>query len=228
MLQRVLDPARWDLELIAPGTLTAELLDRVDERRPAAVCIAAIPPGGLAHTRYLCKRLRSRFPELKILVGRWGALDITTTDPVREDATGQAPAASKRPPTGPPRAQGGRRRVGAAAPKEAVTDPMVASLKEAGADLVAAKLLETRQQLASLMPVLAQGRDGHGRDGSRGQRIGGPRPARRPRRGPGGGGRRRDSLSLVEPPGRDSIPRDAIPHIHTCTSSSRSSRRAWP
>ena len=50
MLQRVLDPARWNLELIAPGTLTAELLDLVDERRPAAVCIAAIPPGGLAHT----------------------------------------------------------------------------------------------------------------------------------------------------------------------------------
>ena len=34
MLQRVLDPARWDLEVIAPATLTAELLDRVAERRP--------------------------------------------------------------------------------------------------------------------------------------------------------------------------------------------------
>ncbi len=31
-----------------------------------------LPPGGLAHTRYLCKRLRARFPELKIVVGRWG------------------------------------------------------------------------------------------------------------------------------------------------------------
>ena len=29
-------------------------------------------PGGLANTRYLCKRLRARFPNLKILAGRWG------------------------------------------------------------------------------------------------------------------------------------------------------------
>ena len=37
---------------------------------------------------------------------------------------------------------------------------MIAGLKEAGADLVAATLLETRQQLASLIPVLVQGPDG--------------------------------------------------------------------
>ena len=162
MLQRVLDPARWDLELIAPNTLTAELLDLVDERRPEAVCIAAIPPGGLAHTRYLCKRLRSRFPELKILVGRWGALDITTTDTAREAAKAQDAAAD--------RASAALKEAVAdsasSAPKETGVDPMIESLKEAGADMVAAKLLETRQQLASLMPVLAQGRDGRGRDGT--------------------------------------------------------------
>ena len=33
---------------------------------------------------------------------------------------------------------------------------MIASLKEAGADLVAMTLLETRQQLSSLLPVLMQ------------------------------------------------------------------------
>ena len=37
---------------------------------------------------------------------------------------------------------------------------MIAGLKEAGADFVAATLLETRQQLASLIPVLVQGPDG--------------------------------------------------------------------
>ena len=31
-----------------------------------------MPPGGLAHTRYLCKKLQARFPEVKIVVGRWG------------------------------------------------------------------------------------------------------------------------------------------------------------
>ncbi len=46
MLQNLLDPARWNLELVAPDTLTAELLDLVAEKKPALVCIAATPPGG--------------------------------------------------------------------------------------------------------------------------------------------------------------------------------------
>ncbi|HXH01176.1 MAG TPA: hypothetical protein VNI56_03155, partial [Xanthomonadaceae bacterium] len=34
-----------------------------------------VPPGGLIQTRYLCKRVRQRFPDLKIVVGRWGLLE---------------------------------------------------------------------------------------------------------------------------------------------------------
>jgi hypothetical protein len=34
--------------------------------------VTALQRRGLAHTRYLCKRLRARFPAIKILVGRWG------------------------------------------------------------------------------------------------------------------------------------------------------------
>ena len=72
MLQHVLDPARWEMEIAAPELLTAELLAHIALREPALICIASLPPGGLAHTRYLCKRLRTRFPRIKILVGRWG------------------------------------------------------------------------------------------------------------------------------------------------------------
>jgi hypothetical protein len=92
--------------------LTAEFLEQVDQQRPSLVCLVATPPGGLAHTRYLCKRLRARFPELKILVCRWapGSTDPTSLGHVRE----------------------------------------------AGADVIATTLLETRHQLASLLPVLAQ------------------------------------------------------------------------
>jgi hypothetical protein len=46
--------------------------ERLTEKSPAMICIAAVPPGGLSNTRYLCKRLRARFPNLKIAVGRWG------------------------------------------------------------------------------------------------------------------------------------------------------------
>ena len=46
--------------------------DEPEEEAPAAVVIGSLPPGGLAHVRYLCKRIRQRARDLKIVVGRWG------------------------------------------------------------------------------------------------------------------------------------------------------------
>jgi B12 binding domain len=72
MLRQLLDPARWEVEVLSLEMLSAELVALAGEKEPAVVCIAALPPGGLAHTRYLCKRLRARLPEARIVVGRWG------------------------------------------------------------------------------------------------------------------------------------------------------------
>jgi hypothetical protein len=72
MLRQLLDPARWEVEVVPTPTLSGELLSMVQEKAPAVLCVGALPPGGLAHTRYLCKRLRARFPAAKIVVGRWG------------------------------------------------------------------------------------------------------------------------------------------------------------
>jgi predicted PurR-regulated permease PerM len=38
-------------------------------------CISAVPPTGWRRTRYLCKKLRSRFPGIKLLIGYWGGSD---------------------------------------------------------------------------------------------------------------------------------------------------------
>jgi predicted PurR-regulated permease PerM len=114
-LARLLDPRRWRLELVAQETLTSELLERVAQEKPAALCIAALPPGGLAHTRYLCKRLRGRFPELRIVVGRWG--------------------------------------------ENAEVPRSTALLEEAGVLSEAVTLLETRQQLLALFPLLEHSRN---------------------------------------------------------------------
>jgi len=72
MLRKLLDPEKWTMKLAGVELLATELVGLVMELRPAVVCIGSLPPGGLAHTRYLCKRLRARFPNLKILAGRWG------------------------------------------------------------------------------------------------------------------------------------------------------------
>lgn len=75
MLSALLAPDKWEAEVAAAETLTSELISLVEESQPAVVCIGSLPPGGLSHTRYVCKRLRARFPELKIVVGRWGQQD---------------------------------------------------------------------------------------------------------------------------------------------------------
>jgi predicted PurR-regulated permease PerM len=72
LLAGALDDRHWQVEITPANQLSAELLTRIEQAEPAVLCIVALPPGGLAHTRYLCKRLRQRFPELKIVVGRWG------------------------------------------------------------------------------------------------------------------------------------------------------------
>ena len=156
MLQQVLDPARWDLEVIAPATLTAELLDLVAERRP----------GGGLHRGDPARR-----PGAHPIPVQAAAVAV----PRPEDPRGPLGATTSRRPIRPARPARPRGRdlkaaaadSASAAPKEAGVDPMVAALKEAGADLVAATLLETRQQLASLLPVLVQGHD-DGRDGAGG------------------------------------------------------------
>jgi len=72
MFRQLLDPARYEVTIIDDQTLTSEVIDRIAGQGPGLVCIASLPPGGLAQTRYLCKRLRKRFPDQKIFVGRWG------------------------------------------------------------------------------------------------------------------------------------------------------------
>ncbi len=72
MLSQLLDPARWVVEIAAVETFTSELVEHAAAEELTLICIGALPPGGLAHARYLCKKLRAKFPAVKIVVGRWG------------------------------------------------------------------------------------------------------------------------------------------------------------
>jgi predicted PurR-regulated permease PerM len=72
MLRQSLSPELWDIECTAVDTLTSELVARIAANPPDILCIAALPPRGLSHAKYLCKRLRDSSPELSIVVGRWG------------------------------------------------------------------------------------------------------------------------------------------------------------
>ncbi len=74
MLRQQLDPSRFTVDVASPDLLVSEAIAVVEARAPAAVLIGALAGGGHAlHLRYLCKRLRARFPDLPIVVGWWGA-----------------------------------------------------------------------------------------------------------------------------------------------------------
>jgi hypothetical protein len=72
MLARALEPLRCRVEITSTRLLPAEIESRFAVERPAMAFIAVLPPGGVIQARYLCKRLRKSFPELKIVVGYWG------------------------------------------------------------------------------------------------------------------------------------------------------------
>jgi hypothetical protein len=73
MLGRLTAPLAVTFEPTPSTLLAGELVRRVEERPPDLVCVVALPPGGLSHARYTCKRLRGQFPTLRILVVRPGA-----------------------------------------------------------------------------------------------------------------------------------------------------------
>jgi predicted PurR-regulated permease PerM len=76
MLRQLVQPA-GRLEVLPAQTQSMDVAARVRQQKPALVVIGAVPPGGLAQTVYLAKRLRRTFRDLKILVGRWGDQEMT-------------------------------------------------------------------------------------------------------------------------------------------------------
>lgn len=80
MLRQLLIPSRCQLEVASVDLLVSELVARMAESPPAAICIACLPPGGLSHARYLCKRLREAAPEILIIVGRWSPSGVSKLD----------------------------------------------------------------------------------------------------------------------------------------------------
>jgi predicted PurR-regulated permease PerM len=118
LLQQIIDWDKCQLEILAPSLLATEVVARASKGDVKLVCIGAVPPGGLAHARYLCKRLRACC-DAKILVGRWGL---------------------KNP-----------------------QDKNRQQLEAAGADYVAFSLGETRNQILSLVPVIAAQDSSNGR-----------------------------------------------------------------
>jgi hypothetical protein len=86
MLSRLLTDLPIVFEQRAGRILASDLLRLVGQQDYNVVCIADLPPSAPSKTRYLVRRLRAAFPDLRILVGRWAppALADDTLQPILE------------------------------------------------------------------------------------------------------------------------------------------------
>ncbi len=73
MLLKLLTARRVAAELLTTDVLKSELMDRVTELAPQVLYISALPPAAVLHASHFLKRLRPRFPQLKIVVAVWHA-----------------------------------------------------------------------------------------------------------------------------------------------------------
>ena len=88
MLLRRLRARHVSAELLSTDVLKSEVLERVAELAPESVYISALPPAALLHASFFCKRLRPRFPDLKIVVALWHADGDTQKGRARLIASG--------------------------------------------------------------------------------------------------------------------------------------------
>jgi predicted PurR-regulated permease PerM len=56
---------------IPVAALASEMIEAVDKRQAHLVIVSALPPGAVSYSRYLCKRVHARYPEMLMAVGLW-------------------------------------------------------------------------------------------------------------------------------------------------------------
>ncbi len=71
VLARVLPAPEFNPVVGPYPQLAAEIIDFVGEHGCRVACISAMPPRAATHAAYLAKRLKQRFPELRVLVALW-------------------------------------------------------------------------------------------------------------------------------------------------------------
>ena len=88
MLAQLLEARGVKALALSTKTMVGEMLAQVTEQAAGIVCVSANPPFAATHARYLCKRLRPKFPDLRIVVGLWQTSGSTKKSQERLAATG--------------------------------------------------------------------------------------------------------------------------------------------
>ncbi|MES2475780.1 MAG: AI-2E family transporter [Verrucomicrobiota bacterium] len=71
MLQQLLRQCGVSASVASSRMVAGEAVQWLENDTPDVVCISAVSPSTALHARYLCAKLRSAFPDLRILIGLW-------------------------------------------------------------------------------------------------------------------------------------------------------------
>lgn len=77
MLAQLLKQRDIEMTVGSREMLIGEMAERISTDEIDVVCVSSLPPLAVTHARYICKRLRARFPRLKLVAGVWQADGIT-------------------------------------------------------------------------------------------------------------------------------------------------------
>jgi len=58
-------------QLLSAESLAGETLEQIEQDGCGTICISAVPPHAASHAAYLARRLKKRFPKLRIVVALW-------------------------------------------------------------------------------------------------------------------------------------------------------------
>ena len=75
MLVQLLRERGCTAEVAGSKMVSGELIESVEKAAVEVVCISVVPPSSITQARHLGTRLRARFPQLRIVIGLWGAVE---------------------------------------------------------------------------------------------------------------------------------------------------------
>jgi predicted PurR-regulated permease PerM len=73
MIRMLLKQSGVELQAMSSKVLPSDILAAMHAQSPKAVLITVLPPGGLLQAKYLCESLHENFPDVRIVVGYFGA-----------------------------------------------------------------------------------------------------------------------------------------------------------
>ncbi len=75
MLEQLLQTEGYEVSNVSSKLVAGEMIELVGKADISVACISVVAPSTVIHARYLCTKLRARFPTLRIMIGLWGAPD---------------------------------------------------------------------------------------------------------------------------------------------------------